>query len=118
MNRIAARRPEHYGDLMQAKDIPVMPVLAFLESCRRAAVPFPGAPGTLSVREDGSLLPNSVQHGMPVGVPKKLARAKMASLIHQKLVDGCVCGCRGDFKLTEKGVAHLASLPAQASTGT
>lgn len=101
---------------MQSKDIPDVPVLEFLENRKLALLPFPGAPGTLLARKDGSLFENSVQHAMPAGVPMKLMRAKMASLMKRKLVDGCVCGCRGDFELTEKGKAHLAAVRAVAST--
>lgn len=40
-------------------------------------------------------------------IPWNLAKAKMGSLICRGLVDGCACGCRGDFVLTEKGKAYL-----------
>jgi hypothetical protein len=36
--------------------------------------------------------------------PFGLKRAKMASLIARGLVDGCACGCRGDFVLTKQGL--------------
>ena len=94
---------------MQTKDIPDMPVLEFLEPRSRVKLPTPEVPGSLLVHEDGSLFPTSVQHAMPAGLPWKLARSKMASLLKRGLVDGCTCGCRGDFELTEKGLAHLTS---------
>lgn len=34
----------------------------------------------------------------------------MASLIRRGLVDGCGCGCRGDFMITDKGRFTLADL--------
>jgi hypothetical protein len=46
---------------------------------------------------------NSVQNAMPADVPPKLARAKMKQLIKSGWVDGCLCGCRGDFELTLVG---------------
>lgn len=41
--------------------------------------------------------------------PDKLFRAKMGSLIKRGLVQGCACGCRGDYELTKKGVVSLAN---------
>jgi len=35
--------------------------------------------------------------------------AKMKNLIRRGLVDGCDCGCRGDFEITRKGVAYIES---------
>lgn len=54
--------------------------------------------------------PNSVQQAMPANTPQNLVRAKMASLIRRGLVDGCGCGCRGDFMITDKGRFTLADL--------
>lgn len=39
-----------------------------------------------------------------VGVPKKLIGSTMKSLVKRGLVDGCCCGCRGDFVLTDLGL--------------
>jgi hypothetical protein len=38
-------------------------------------------------------------------LPMPLVLAKAAGLIRRGLLDGCTCGCRGDFLLTEKGKA-------------
>jgi len=77
---------------MQCKDIPNEPILHFL-----------------------------AQHGgigctvwdcipaMPDGVIGKLATAKMGRLIRRGLIDGCICGCRGDFELTDKGRMAIQS---------
>jgi predicted NBD/HSP70 family sugar kinase len=46
---------------------------------------------------------------MPPQVPEKLARAKMTMLMRRGLVEGCGCGCRGDWELTSKGRATLGS---------
>lgn len=44
------------------------------------------------------------------GVPSKLLRAKLRRLMARGLVDGCDCGCRGDWHLTPNGWdAWLAS---------
>lgn len=79
---------------MQCKDIPDEPILKFL------AGPYEGwsAPGWATLFEG---YPNSVQQAMPANVPPKLARAKMGQMIRKGLIDGCACGCRGDFRLPE-----------------
>lgn len=33
------------------------------------------------------------------GIPYKVLRAKADRLIRRGLLDGCACGCRGDFRL-------------------
>jgi len=39
--------------------------------------------------------------------PPKVVLAKLRALIRKGLLDGCGCGCRGDFRLTDKGAAML-----------
>lgn len=46
---------------------------------------------------------------MHLGLDDKLIRSKAAALIVRGLLDGCPCGCRGDFELTTKGTAYLAT---------
>lgn len=41
-------------------------------------------------------------------VPEKIVRAKASRLIDRQLMEGCPCGCRGDFKLTDTGREYLA----------
>lgn len=81
---------------MQCKDIPEKPVLAFL-----AALPA-GTLGTWFWSDDHKP-DNSVLRAMPEGTPAKLGLAKVRGLINRGLVDGCGCGCRGNFELTGKG---------------
>jgi hypothetical protein len=40
-------------------------------------------------------------------LPYNLVKAKMRRLLKRGLVDGCACGCRGDFTLTEKGKQYI-----------
>jgi len=90
---------------LQCKDIPDWPILHFL-----AHMPEwqPGLPkwGTWFWTDDYQP-DNSVLRAMPPGTPPKLALAKMATLIRRGLVNGCTCGCRGDFEITEKGLLIL-----------
>jgi hypothetical protein len=36
-------------------------------------------------------------------IPERVVRAKCSKLSRQGLVDGCDCGCRGDWRLTYRG---------------
>lgn len=83
---------------MQAKDIPERPVLEFLATLNRS--------GTWCGSED-DMPENSVLQSMPPRTPPKVALAKMRALIRRGLVDGCRCGCRGDFEITAAGRAVL-----------
>ncbi|MNR71367.1 hypothetical protein D3C71_19820 [compost metagenome] len=94
---------------MQCKDIPTLDVLQFLEFCSTAAFKECGQWGSSLMNKDGQPFENSVQQAMPAGVPRKLVQAKMGSLIRRGLVDGCVCGCRGDFELTSRGRETVAA---------
>ena len=82
---------------IQCKDIPTLPVLKFLDEMN----------GTWATWCRG--FKNSVCDAMPRRTPDKLVLAKMRVLIRDGLVAGCPCGCRGDFALTDKGHALLAS---------
>lgn len=62
--------------------------------------------GEWSTWGNGHSMP-TVRDAMPLGVPEKLQLAKMRRLIKRDLVGGCVCGCRGDFEITDKGLAYI-----------
>lgn len=49
----------------------------------------------------------SVQQVFPIGTTEKEQRKFMKRLINEDLVDGCVCGCRGDYEITNKGLDLL-----------
>ena len=50
---------------------------------------------------------NSVRRAMPKDIPFKLVVAKMKQMIKKGIVDGCGCGCRGDYVITQKGLEQL-----------
>lgn len=81
---------------MQCKDIPDTPILAFLAKQQR--------PANWYARE----YENSVLNAMPAAANGKLGLAKMRILMRRGLVDGCACGCRGDFIITAKGRQKIA----------
>jgi hypothetical protein len=76
-----------------------VPVLEFLAKQDRWVMRYP-------VGKDSQF--RSITEVMPPEAPEKLQLAKMDALILRKLVDGCTCGCRGDFEITDKGRALLA----------
>lgn len=49
----------------------------------------------------------SVTNAMPKNTPGAIVVLKMRDLIDKDLVDGCGCGCRGDYMITEKGRDYL-----------
>jgi hypothetical protein len=81
---------------MQCKDIPDLPILQFIGSHN----------GSWCNWYFGDS--KDVHAAFPPRVPDKLLLAKMRSLIRRGLVDGCGCGCRGDYMLTELGKAQLS----------
>ena len=83
---------------MKCKDIPDADVLRFLAQHQ----------GEWSTWGDWSSWP-TVQDAMPPGTPAKLQVAKMRMLQNRGLVDGCGCGCRGDFEITDKGLALIGA---------
>jgi len=81
----------------QCKDIPDLPILEFIAShngewCFNHYVCRPEHQHE-----------RSVGRAMPPGTVSKLALAKMRVLHRRGLVDGCPCGCRGDWVITPKG---------------
>lgn len=85
---------------LQCKHIPDKPILEFLRD-----LPYYPSYGP-DIQQTATWylgFDNSVSNAMPDGTPEKLVLAKMRSLISRRLVDGCPCGCLGDFKLTSKG---------------
>lgn len=88
--------------MMQCKDIPDGPILEFLAN-------QPMRYGSrVWANWFGDEHENSVTRAMPPSTPGKLVLAKMRQMIRRGVVDGCPCGCRGDFVITEKGLAEIA----------
>lgn len=80
---------------LQTKDIDKLSVLLFLsELSGKWATLHPG-------------YSHSVCNAMPPETPPKLIKSVMGNLVNRGYVDGCTCGCRGDFVLTDKGVEAI-----------
>lgn len=83
------------ADRLQCKDIPERPILALLER----------NPGVFHTWCSG--WERTIRPAVSVEVPDKLLIRKMDQMIKKGLVDGCGCGCRGDYRITEKGQEQL-----------
>ena len=92
---------------MQAKDVSTEDVLRFLAEHQ-------GRWSTWFGEGDG--MPN-VCRAMPEGTPSKVALAKMRQLHRAGLVGGCPCGCRGDFEITDRGLARIGQQRTKPYTG-
>lgn len=94
---------------MQCKDIPDD---EFLDAVRVAAA-LRGRTSAMiwDVRHVLSGFPELVSDQyMPAGddhLPYKLVLAKARKLIFKQKMDGCYCGCRGDFEVNEEPINEL-----------
>jgi hypothetical protein len=101
---------------MQTKDIEDRPILEFLRWINKPHDPkhcnaeYEWTPDSCKRGVWGNWYfggSHCVQRVMPLDLPEKLVLSKMRNLIKRELVDGCGCGCRGDYVLTDKGKAFL-----------
>lgn len=72
---------------MQAKDISEWSLTEFLLAI------YPHSAGWWSECE------HNIMDAVPAGTPAKVVLAKLDSMIRRGLIEGCACGCRGDFKI-------------------
>jgi hypothetical protein len=86
--------------MMQCKDIPDLPILEFVASHQ-------GHWCNWCFEDD-----RDVRKAMPNGfaTPDRLVVKKMAKLIDRGLLDGCGCGCRGDYVITDAGLEEISAL--------
>lgn len=83
---------------IQAKDIDERPILEFLFERRQR----------LGKYYDWSCWYHPEFDALfPKDVPYKVRRAKLKSMIDRGLIDGCTCGCRGDFMIDQRGIEAL-----------
>lgn len=85
---------------MQCKDIPDELILKFLSE-------YQGQWTCLWYGKLEGVV--DLYYAFPTGTPEKLIRSKMKKLHKKGLVGGCPCGCRGDFEITDKGLAFIGA---------
>lgn len=90
----------------KASDIPDVTVLMFLDQHQ----------GRWSTHGRGDSMP-TVQDAMPPRTPDKLQLAKMRQLHKRGFVGGCTCGCRGDWEITDAGLAFIGRERTQPYNG-
>ena len=83
---------------MQCKDVPDKEILIFLNERKKNGK-------TWCCWFNG--FENSIGQAMPIDTSEKIRISKMAKLIKRGLVEGCGCGCRGDYEITDKGVEFI-----------
>lgn len=105
------------GEPKQCKDISDLPILEFLQMLENAEITavYATENGLTAWQPSSAVLhegfAHSVLNAIPYGsdYPNKLRVSKIKSMHRRGLIDGCVCGCRGDFILTDKGRSILAA---------
>lgn len=103
MSRILHRVMEQIKQtavVSSCKDVPDKPILDFLHQRKKEGK-------TWCCWYYG--FENSIGQAMPPNTPEKIIIQKMAKLIKRGLVSGCVCGCRGDYEITNKGINFLSN---------
>lgn len=83
---------------IKAADIPDETLLRVVDHIQRESGMWALTPDIAAVIED-------------CHVPWKVVNAKLAKLINRGLLDGCTCGCRGDFELTDEGRELIGAAP-------
>jgi len=96
---------------MKCKDIPDIPILEFLSKFEEGMWC-----NWYEIEPGKSWSSRSVRNAMPKDTPAKLVLAKMRMLMRRELVQGCGCGCRGDFEITQRGREFLANYTASTCT--
>jgi len=92
---------------MQAKDVDEAVILKFLA----------GHQGRWATHWDQPTKMITVRDVVPPPVPAKVLLAKMRSLYRRGLVGGCDCGCRGDWEITDVGLALIGQQRTTPYTG-
>lgn len=97
---------------MKAADIPDETFLAAIDDATRLRGEMEGCKWTIGVSrwDVAAYLAGHPEHigGAPAEyphMPAKVVLAKAKRLIERGLVDGCACGCRGDFTRRERATA-------------
>jgi hypothetical protein len=97
----AISQPTEYRS---AKDIPDADFIAALEAVSKSLGSLYASRWDIGAVLGGFAPRTSYEENLPaevLGVPEKVVLAKARKLVRRGLISGCVCGCRGDFTVTE-----------------
>ena len=92
---------------IQCKHIPDVQMIALVRKCQRmprTIVNYWGIDKDPISFYDLSTTNFDLLTEIWYNVPPKVMQAKLKKLIKRGLLDGCACGCRGDFEVTEAGL--------------
>lgn len=119
-------KPSRRGGAVKASDIPDMDVLRFIEEARHLAYPFADRDSYASWDDVPKVPVSESTYGWKLDphwvliweielrfkqFPPKVVAAKLKALVRRGLLDGCTCGCRGDYELTYDGEVRLGLIP-------
>ena len=91
---------------IQAKHIPdamMLKVIKQLEGVPKMFA-YPGGISIYEPQQHTTVMISDICNLYP-SIPPKVILAKLRTLEKRGLIDGCACGCRGDFKVIEKDKA-------------
>jgi hypothetical protein len=109
---------------MKTSDIPEAPILEYLAERQGKWTSY--WEGYFEGKENDEHPPGSgrlighvadVHYALPPGTPRKLALSKLKSMAAKGLIGGCACGCRGDFEITDWGLAAIGRTRTKLYTG-
>lgn len=87
-------------NLVHARDIKTIDFLAGIRYGQSAGLPYSNRWHVAEYLETKGYRAAGTWGGdEQVKVPQRLVLAKARRLLKQGLIDGCACGCRGDFEL-------------------
>jgi hypothetical protein len=94
--------------IAQAKDIPDVHLVQLIKSLGTAPTVFRGTPLTFYPAGPSKwVMVYDICRYWNV-IPENVIRAKLKKMVYKGFIDGCWCGCRGDFYVLPKGEELLA----------
>jgi hypothetical protein len=94
---------------LQAKHIPDQAMLLAIDALRQIPYSYPNSQGLPIWRTRATTMLVDIENLWP-SLPPKVIRAKLNGLIKRGIIDGCTCGCRGDFKILDATKAQPTTL--------
>lgn len=108
LNMVAEQKPkvriteaQRKKKIAQAKDIPQQALYDLIKGLRGVPKPYRSYPGlTWYDNKTRWVMRDELCAAWPE-IPPKVIIAKARNMIAKGIIDGCPCGCRGDFEIIE-----------------
>lgn len=91
---------------IQTKDIPDDSLVELIKSLSGAPVAYVTNDNTIEIITSKGVMLTDICN-LWSSVPPKIILSKLNTLIKRGLIDGCTCGCRGDFEVVEKSKIEI-----------